>query len=99
MKMNEKVLPLPRPDYPSIQGLDNQTARKALQDFFREWDEVARENEERFPRALRRVRWCAFLRGFLNPFSNALALPHYSWCPFEHWMSTTQKEVFKHENR
>lgn len=80
--------PLPAP--PPLQELHEMNAddaRKILEDFLNTCENCQKKNDVALENAMVRIEACAFLRGFLRPFSSQLP-EHYSWCPYNDWIGT-----------
>lgn len=87
MAKKEELIPLPIPDFPNVENVPVEQARALIEQFIKDFEEVNQENTKRFDKAIKRIRWCAFLRGFSDPFAlDPVGLRHhYSWCPAKEW--------------
>lgn len=58
------------------------------------------ENRKRLERALRRVRFCSFLRGLNFTYRELLddRRGHYSWCPYSKWIDGAIPEHVWHRD-
>lgn len=85
--MKKELLPLKRPDFPSIDHTNPMASENIMNEFFLQWELVNDENSRRFRKSLHRIRLCAGLRGFVAGLSASSNLgDHYSWCPSPYWI-------------
>lgn len=74
-----RLIIMPPPDLPAEQ-LESELDRAESQA-----EEVYRENDQRFEKAMKIIRKCAFRRGFRNALLGGKLGDHYEWCPYPHW--------------
>lgn len=84
--MKDRIKPIPTPRIPHYTESD---LRVLMDEWEEEVEAVRAENDVRFKRALKVIRRCAFLRGFMSLFGNSsgISQTHFKWCPSPEWES------------
>lgn len=94
--MRQTIPKVPHPD--TLNNLPKDEAEK----LFSQWEEdcyrVQEENQVQFEKDLKKIRLCAFLRGFSRVLTPPYAIrnvdslkEHYSWCPHDTWTDDSGK--------
>lgn len=89
-EVDDTLKPLNTPPFPNVDGLSDEEARHIVLDFLNSYEWILEENARRFEKAMKKIKRCAFLRGFLNPFGLPLEETHFSWCPAPYWINQGQ---------
>lgn len=85
--MRKDLEKLEPPSLPSIDGLNNSEAKAAVNQYLEDLEFVTLENQRRFEKAFRRMKWCMFLHGLMNPYGGVkyIHTHHFRWCPHYSW--------------
>lgn len=104
-----QYLPIPYPAIPEVNfniekpsSEDIKKYREAFSVYEKECADTKAEIDSRFEMALERIKLCAFLNGFMNPFGQGnLSEIHFKWCPHKEWMNFTKpsKSYFPLESK
>lgn len=94
--MRQTIPKLPHPD--TLNSLPKDEAEKLFSQWEKDCEEALQHNRDLFEKDLKKIRLCAFLRGFRISFTPAYAVrdlndinKHYSWCPSDRWTDNTGK--------
>lgn len=85
-KINLDILPTPPPPIPDL----NEVAASAnpgaiIMAASTRMEKWTQRQDRALTKALRRVRWCVFLRVLLGLDQER----HFSWCPYEAWRNSS----------
>lgn len=87
----------PMPKLPLITDLQNMNPEEvkiAIDSWEQEFSDAIMLNNKSFNNALVRIRVCAFIKRFKNPYDNFNHNEHYTWCPHEEWVQNTTISQF-----
>lgn len=84
-------MPMTMPAYPNIEDIPAEQAREDLENFLNQCNTTIEQNEQRFEKALKRIKVCAFLKGFLSFGLNYDKDDHFKWCPSKEWENWWQE--------
>lgn len=103
-KKNAEYLPIPYPELPMLKKPsrsftkdDFQRHREAFDAYEANFYATVSELDSRFENGMTRIKTCALLYGFLNPFTHQIPITkrkHYKWCPHDAWMEHSRPKLF-----
>lgn len=87
--MREGLEKLKVPTPPSIDRLSDSEAKAVVTQYVEELEFVTLENQQRFEKAFRRMKWCMWLHSLMNPFGGIkyIHTHHFNWCPHYSWFA------------